>query len=131
VRPIIALNPRRAKTDPENPYRVPRCEHGTWVFSGSDYANKRAKYRCPTGRCSPASKWLRADRLRPLLPRGSPRWQVLYNTRTSAERCFSRLKQGLGLLDLRLRGKERVELHVDLAIMTLLSLALVHARAGP
>jgi Transposase DDE domain len=66
-----------------------------------------------------------------LIPRGSRRWQALYSTRTAAERCFSRLKHGFGLLDLRLRGRERVSFHADLAMIALLCLALVQARAAP
>jgi hypothetical protein len=27
----------------------PTCEHGRWLFAGSDYKRKASKWRCPTG----------------------------------------------------------------------------------
>jgi hypothetical protein len=39
------------------------CDHGTWTFAGSDAKRGAAKYRCPTGGCSPASVWIKAGRL--------------------------------------------------------------------
>jgi hypothetical protein len=38
------------------------------------------KWRCPTRECSPASTWIKADRLRPLVPRETKRWRELYRS---------------------------------------------------
>jgi hypothetical protein len=35
----------------------------------------------PTGDCTPASRWVKADRLHPLVPRESARWRKLYGRR--------------------------------------------------
>lgn len=48
---------------------APTCEHGEWTFAGADYKRKATKWRCPTGECKPKSAWVKADRLRPLIPR--------------------------------------------------------------
>jgi hypothetical protein len=50
-------------------HKPPRCQHGKWRFAGSDYSRKASKWRCPTGECKPASRWLKADRLHTLIPR--------------------------------------------------------------
>ncbi len=94
------------------------CEHGGWTFGGSDAKRGAAKYRCPYGECSPASVWIKADRLHALVPRESARWKRLYRRRVSVEREFGRLKHEWGLLPLRVRGVERVRLHVDLTILS-------------
>ena len=112
-------------------HRPPRCEHGEWRFAGSDYRRKASKWRCPTGECSPASRWLKADRLHPLIPRESPRWWKLYKGRAAVERQFGRLKNEWALLPLRVRGLERVALHADLTIVATLACALARARAAP
>jgi hypothetical protein len=44
----------------------------------ADYVRKATKSRCPTGECKPASRWIKADRLHPLIPRETPRWKSLY-----------------------------------------------------
>jgi hypothetical protein len=90
-----------------------------------------AKWRCPTGECSPASTWVTAQRLHTLIPRGTPRWKQRYRQRGSVERENGRLKHQWGLLPLRLRGIERVRLHADLAILARLTVALATARAVP
>ena len=129
VRPIIPLR--------QTPYVVagrakpPSCEHGAWTFAGSDEKRGAAKYRCSTGECSPASVWLRADRLHTLIPRESARWRKLYRSRGAVERGFGRLKGEWGLLPLRVRGLDRVRLHADLTILGKLAVALSRARAVP
>ena len=65
------------------------------------------QYRCPTGECSPASVWLKADRLHTLVPRESARWPKLYRRRAAVERGFGRLKNEWGLLPLRVPGLDR------------------------
>jgi len=107
------------------------AEHGEWRFAGSDYRRKAAKWRCPTGECSPASRWIKADRLHPLIPRESLRWRKLYSGRAVVERQFGRLKNEWALLPLRIRRLDRVALHTDLTMLATLSYALARARAAP
>ncbi len=128
-RPIISL--RKTPAVKRGDHLPPRCVHGAWRFAGSDYGRKAAKWRCPTGECKPASRWIKADRLHPLIPRETRRWRKLYKGRASVEREFGRLKNEWALLPLRVRGIERVALHADLAILAKLSCALAQARAGP
>ena len=109
----------------------PSCEHGTWRFAGSDSKRGASKWRCPTGECSPASRWVAADRLHPLVPRETPRWRKLYKGRAAVEREFGRLKHEWALAPLRVRGLDRVALHADLTILTKLACALSRARAVP
>ena len=127
VRPIIPLRqtPAVARGDAEPPC----CEHGAWRFAGADYGRKATKWRCPTGACKPASRWVKADRLHPLVPRESLRWRKLYRSRASVERGFGRLKHDWALLPLRVRGIERVRLHADLTVLAQLARTLGRARA--
>jgi hypothetical protein len=129
VRPIIPLRETPAvKAGKAGP---PSCEHGTWRFAGSDSKRGASKWRCPTGECSPASRWVAADRLHPLVPRETPRWRKLYKGRASVEREFGRLKHEWALAPLRVRGLDRVVLHADLTILAKLACALSRARAVP
>jgi hypothetical protein len=128
-RPIIPLKQTPAvKAGKGGP---PSCEHGMWTFAGSDPARGASKWRCPTGECKPASRWIEADRLHPLVPRETKRWKALYRGRASVEREFGRLKNEWALLPLRVRGIERVRLHADLTILAKLACALARARAIP
>lgn len=108
----------------------PSCEHGPWRFAGSDYKRGAAKWRCPTGECSPASTWVKADRLHPLIPRETLRFRGLYRRRAAIEREFGRLKHEWALLPLRVRGIDRVRLHADLTILAQLATTLGRARAA-
>jgi Transposase DDE domain len=112
-------------------HKPPCCEHGEWRFAGSDSKRRASKWRCPTGECKPASRWVKADRLHPLIPRETPRWRKLYKGRASVEREFGRLKNEWALLPLRVRGIERIQLHADLTILAKLACALARARAVP
>ena len=85
----------------------------------------------PQGKCKPASRWIKASRIHPLVPRDSGRWRKLYKGRASVEREFGRLKHEWSLLPLRVRGVERVRLHADLTILAKLACALSRARAVP
>jgi len=114
----------------KNEHRPPGCEHGVWVFAGADRKRGASKWRCPTGECKPASTWIKADRLHPLMPRESKRWKALYRGRSAVEREFGRLKNEWGLKPLRVRGLARVRLHADLTILTQLACALAKARAA-
>jgi hypothetical protein len=66
-RPIIPL--RETLAVRRGDHKRPCCEHGEWRFAGSDAKRGASKWRCPTGDCKPASRWVKADRLHPLLPR--------------------------------------------------------------
>jgi hypothetical protein len=128
-RPIMPL--RQTPGVKRGDHRPPQCEHGEWRFAGSDYGRKASKWRCPTGECKPASRWVKADRLHPLIPRETSRWSKLYKGRASVEREFGRLKNEWALLPLRVRGLDRVALHADLTILAKLACALARARAAP
>lgn len=106
--------------------KPPTCQHGTWTFAGSDAKRGASKWRCPTGACQPASVWVKADRLHPLIPRGSGRWKNLYKERTAVEREFGVLKHQWAMLPLRVRRLHRVTLHVDLTILARLADAVTH-----
>ena len=127
--PVIPL--RETPAVKAGKHRPPTCEHGEWTFAGSDAKRRAAKWRCPTGECSPASTWIRACRLHTLIPRGTARWKKLYRQRGAVEREFGRLKNEWALLPLRVRRIERVRLHADLTILARLATALAKARAVP
>jgi hypothetical protein len=126
IRPVIALIETPAvKAGKHNP---PSCGHGTWTFAGADAGRGATKWRCPTGECKPASAWVKADRLHPLIPHGTGRWKSLYRQRTAVERGFGRLKNEYGLTPLRVRRIARVTLHASLAILAQLASALLITR---
>jgi hypothetical protein len=127
VLPIIARRKFANETEP----RGAECEHGAWTFAGADFKRKATKWRCPTGECSPASRWIKADRRNPLVPRSTKRFDDLYRRRAAVEREFGRLKNEYGLAPIRVRGRERVALHADLCILARLGIALARARAVP
>ena len=127
--PIIPLRQTQRVKDGE--HKPPTCKHGEWRFAGADYNRNAAKWRCPTGECKPASRWVKADRLHPLIPRETLRWRGLYRKRASVEREFGRLKNDWALAPLRVRGLDRVRLHADLTILAKLACALAQARAVP
>jgi transposase len=129
VRPIIPLT--KSPGVKRGDHKTPRCEHGAWRFAGADYKRKATKWRCPTGECAPASVWIKAERLFPLIPRDTPRFAALYRRRSAVEREFGRLKHEWALAPLRVRGLDRVRLHADLTILAKLACALSRARAVP
>ena len=126
-RPIIPL--RETVGVKHGDHKPPVCEHGEWRFAGADPRRQAAKWRCPTGKCHPSSRWVKAGRLHPLVPRESELWKSLYRGRAAVEREFGRLKNEWALLPLRVRGIERVRLHADLTILAKLACAL--ARSAP
>lgn len=139
VRPIVPL--KKTAAVKRGDHHAPECEHGTWVFAGADFKRKATKWRCPHAAaasngqlqlaCSPASVWIKASRLHPLIPRDGKRFGDLYRGRGAVERAFGRLKNEAGLAPLRVRGIERVRLHADLTILATLASALARARAVP
>ncbi|MGH3132294.1 MAG: transposase [Gaiellaceae bacterium] len=90
-----------------------------------------SKWRCPTGECAPKSRWIKASRMQPLIPRDSKRWRDLYRGRAAVEREFGNLKHRFALAPLRVRGLARIQLHADLTMLARLSQALARARAVP
>jgi len=128
VSPVIPLRETMAVKRGE--HKPPCCEHGEWRFAGADCTRNATKWRCPTGECQPASVWVKADRLHPLIPRETVRWRGLYKRRGAVEREFGRLKNEWALARLRLRRIERVRLHADLTILAKLSCALAQRGAA-
>ncbi len=130
VRDIAPVIPLRLTPDVKRGEGAPPdCEHGVWRFAGADRKRGATKWRCPTGECTPASVWIKANRLKPLIPRETPRWKALYRGRGSVERAFGRSKHEWGLGPLRTRRIERVRLHADLTILSQLSCALNREHA--
>ena len=127
ILPVVPLRATPAVKRGE--HKPPCCQHGEWRFAGADQKRGATKWRCPTGECKPASRWITADRLHPLIPRETLRWKGLYRGRASVERAFGRLKNEHGLAPLRVRRIERVRLHADLTILSQLSCALNRERA--
>lgn len=130
-RDCLPLIPLRATPDVKRgDGQPPCCEHGVWTFAGADRKRRATKWRCPTGECRPASTWIGASRLHPLIPRESKRFKAGYRKRAAVEREFGRLKNQWGLKPLRVRGLGRVRLHADLTILTKLACALARVRAA-
>ena len=86
ISPVVPL--RKTPDVQKGKDKPPRCEHGEWRFAGADRKRGATKRRCPTGECKPASVWIKADRLHPLIPRETLRWKGLYRRRASVERQF-------------------------------------------
>ncbi|HUJ07632.1 MAG TPA: transposase [Streptosporangiaceae bacterium] len=128
MRPVIPL--RETPAVKAGKAAPPKCDHGEWTFAGSDAKRGASKWRCPTGECTPASVWVKASRLHPLIPRNTDRFKALYHQRGAVEREFGVLKHEWGMLPLRVRRLERVRLHVDLTILAELSGALARTAAG-
>jgi IS5 family transposase len=126
IAPVIPL--RKTPDVKKGKDKPPCCEHGEWRFAGADHKREATKWRCPTGVCKPASVWIKADRLHPLIPRETLRWKGLYRGRASVERAFGRLKNEWSLAPLRVRTIKRVRLHADLTILSQLSCALSRER---
>jgi transposase len=123
IRPVIAL--KETPSVKAGKHEPPTCDHGKWTFAGADAKRKATKWRCPSGECKPASVWVKADRLHPLIPHETDRWKALYRQRTAVEREFGRLKNDFGLLPLRVRRLPRVTLHVNLTILAQLASAII------
>lgn len=119
---------KKTKAVKDGRHKPPTCDHGEWTFAGSDAKRGASTWRCPTGECKPASKWIKAGRLHTLIPRSTDRFKALYHQRGAVEREFGRLKHEFGLLPLRVRTLARVRQHADLTILSQLALALTATR---
>ncbi len=128
MRPVVPLRQTPAvKAGKDKP---PSCDHGTWTFAGSDAKRGASKWRCPSAECAPASAWVKASRLHPLIPRETDRFKTLYHQRGAVEREFGVLKHQWAMLPLRMRRLPRVRLHVNLTILSQLADALVRTDQG-
>lgn len=146
---IIPINPRGAKNHPEGCDfdGTPICSMGQrMVYWGSDAKTGTNKYRCPhvMGKydCPYGSAWCSQSsyglvvktkvqddpRMNCLPARGTRNWQNLYNKRTAVERCFGRLKQHLGANNIRIRGLEKVTLHLTISCIALLAGSIALAK---
>jgi len=70
-----------------------------------------------------------ADNLLPI-KRGSAKWNEYYSMRSAIERVFARLKEELGLKDLKLRTISRVSVHFALCLITMLMITLASFSIG-
>ncbi len=128
-RGILPVTLRETPHVKRGDHKPPCCRHGVWAFAGADFKRKATKWRCPSGECQPASTWVKASRLHPLIPRDSHRSRKLYRSRGAVEREFGRLKNEWAMSPLRVRRLERVRLHVDLTVLAKLTCRLASERA--
>ncbi|MCF8565015.1 transposase [Alicyclobacillus tolerans] len=140
---IVALNKRGEKEPPAGiaSNGTPRCSMGyDMVYWGAD--GDRLKFRCPhavgkidcplgLAACSDSNygmvvkKTISEDVRRYANPHRNTRGgTVLYNERTSVERCNSRLKENLTANDTHVRGIQKITTYVYLNAIVLLASAL-------
>ena len=105
IRPVIPL--KLTVNVVKGLHKPPKCEHSVWTFAGSDTKRGASKWRYPKGKCTPASVWVKADRLHTLIPRTTDRWKAIYRTRGAIEREWGRLKHEWGMLPLRVQHLPR------------------------
>ena len=138
---IIPINPRNSNEPPASYYDykgTPVCSAGHKMVYWGHY-NGDNKFRCPhvCGKvdCVHGSAWCsdsnygHVTKTRPkqdpryisIPHRGSSTWKNIYDKRTSVERTFSRLKENLGLKNVRVRGKENVKTHILLSCIGLIT----------
>ncbi len=94
IRPVVPL--KETPFVKAGKHLPPTWEHGTLIFAGSDAKRGASKYRCPSGECSPARVWIKANRLHTLIPRESARWKKLYRGRSGVEREFGAPEARMG-----------------------------------
>ena len=115
------------------------------VYWGWEPSRGTQKWRCPAAvyglscpdrdKCSPTpyGKTVRVHaeqdwrRFGPVA-RGTKKYKRLYNGRTATERVNGRLKHGLTIDELTVRGKNKIALKLDMAILVLYALALGHLK---
>jgi transposase len=140
VVPIIALNPRGG-VDSITSGSLHLSKDGNYtcmsgfkvVYWGKEEKRDRLKFRCPAavGKCEclfrstcSESKYGRTFYLHPErdyrligpVPRGTNLWQEKYDARTSIERAYSEEKGSHKLANPRVRGLNKVKMHVYLAL---------------
>ena len=120
--PIIPLPASTVRTgSAENP----RCPHGP-MTSGIERKRRVLKWKCREGICN--SIRVKASREQPLIPYKSRSWKKLYAARSAVERENGRLKHEWGLDAVRVRGRDRVQLHARLSMFARLASALAGVR---
>jgi hypothetical protein len=124
--PIIPL--RETPAVKAGKHLPPICEHGEWTFAGAETKRRAAKWRCPTGECSPREPMDRGQPAAHPDPPGDSPLEEAVRLRGSVERENGRLKNEWALLPLRVRRIERVRLHADLTILARLATALATTR---
>jgi len=76
-RRIQLVCPLRSPDRTRDAHRVPICSHNghghRWEYAGTDLKRRATKWRCPLGRCRPASIWIPLDRFHPAIPRDTKR----------------------------------------------------------
>ena len=138
--PIIAYNPRGSKAPPQgyDEDLHPVCSGGyKLVYWGKD--QKHMKFRCPhilnkceclhgSNWCSPSNygytrkiNFRENPRLLGYPIRSSNQWKLLYNLRTSVERCNSRLKEMLNVDRIRSKGIKKAKVHALLNCVVLVA----------
>jgi transposase len=123
---------------------TPLCSCGLeMVYWGKD--GNYLKYRCPYAvgkaecksrfRCSSSAygsvlKLPIAQDVRrhPPIPRESQKWERLYKMRTAVERVNSRMKELLGLGNIKVRGKLKVTIRSALSLLVMLAAAVSMAK---
>jgi hypothetical protein len=115
------------------------------VYWGFEARRGCQKWRCPAAvhggrcperdRCGPSAygrvvrvKCQKDWRRFGPMPHGTKQRKRRYNGRTACERVNSRLKTGLALDDLHVRGKARIELRVAASLIVLLGMAKGHLQ---
>jgi len=117
------------------------------VYGGFERERGTHKYRCPAAyydiecenedRCSiKGSRYGRVVRIKmkedwrkfPPVARNTYKWERLYKKRTAVERVNSRLKKMLGLGDLYIRGKKKIEVRIGLSLIVLLAMGLAQVK---
>ncbi len=136
--PIIPMrDARRDKTGLLDAKGRPHCEKGAWIWKGTDYKNRRTKWVCPYEQdkrvhrgvgCGGPGKgrrcwlsWKQDPRKHKLIPQGTKKFGRLSAKRSAVEREFSLLKDSFLLDNHRVRGLERVTVHVNLCLLVRLA----------
>jgi len=138
---IIPINTRNSKQPPAGYYDykgTPICSAGHKMVYWGHY-NGDNKFRCPhvcdKVDCVHGSAWCsdsnygHVTKTRPkhdpryvsVPHRDSSTWDDIYDKRTSVERTFSRLKEQLGLKNVRVKGKKKVMTHILLSCIGLIT----------
>lgn len=142
--PVIAYNPRGASGPPEglDDDFHPICSGGyKLVYWGRD--GDYLKFRCPLalGKCDCAHgmMWCSSSNYGYTLKvnlksnprhlsyplRSTDQWKLLYNKRTSVERCNSRLKETLNVDAIASKGIKKAKMHALLNCIALVSASIV------
>ncbi len=86
----------------------------------------KARFRCSSSAYGYVLKIPIGEDVRrhPPIPRESKKWERLYRMRTAVERVNSRIKELLGLGNITLRGKLKVQIRSALSILVMLAAAV-------